>query len=372
MKRFFLAILVSVFTWSCNDRAQEGSFMQSAENQRWIEKAKALLDTKDKGARGMDWNSGFQLNWEKAAVFENKKGHKSVSVPFRRNTPRDVNPELQLNEHLLVSYDGKDKVADMFILQAITGKNKEKYSPDIVKSYDRDRVEGFTGKLIVKPIGSEISEGRVFTDGKAAGKVFASKKTGTLKNTRANGIQCWEVYLITYYSDGTTTEETLYYYCEDDEDQQAPEENGGGSSGNPEPPEECVLDLSGVHASSELVSENLISEDILERRKLYTWKVVVGPTYWINSNDIGVHRRANTSSPWKWHSFTHSSLTLGGHHFGIGISPTTTYSNAVLGEYWANMALKVHVTFSIICVGFPFPSHSDFESNMNFSIHGGY
>ena len=370
MKRFFLAILVSVFTWSCNDRAQEGSFMQSAENQRWIEKAKALLDTKDKGARGVDWNSGFQLNWEKAAVFENKKGNKSVSVPFQRNSPRDVNPELQLNEHLLVNYDGE--VTDTFILQVITGKNTGKYNPHVVKSYDRDRIEGFTGKLIVKPIGSEISEGRVFTDGKAAGKVFASKKTGTLKNARANGIQCWEVYLITYYSDGTTTEETLYYYCEDDEDQQAPEENGGGSSTNPGPPEVCTLDLSDVYSASEPVSESFVSLNDLERAKLYTWKAVIGPTYWINSHEIGVHRRVDTSSPWKWHSFTHSSLSLEGFTPAITITPSTTYSNATVGEYWANMALVIHVSYSFVCEGFPISAARSFPANRNFHVNGGY
>lgn len=370
MKGFFLVILALVFTVGCDDRGmQEAPSVQSIQDQKLITEAKTLFEKKSKGARG-NFENNFRVSWDKAMVFNDKNGNRNVSAPLQGRLSQDVNPELLLNEYLLVSYDDKDRIIDEYILQVVTEKNKSNKLLEIVKNYDRNRIENFTGKLIMKQIDTEISEGKVFVEGKAAGKFFGNKKRRASKNAKMAGVQCWEVYLITYYSDGTTTEETLYYFCIDDEDYENSGESGSGGSSSGDPnPQECSLDLSDATSASEFESESFLTVGSLERTKLYAWKAVNGLTYSITSNEVGVHKRLISSAPWKWHSLTHSSVTLNGIAPGLTISPSTTYSNATLGEYYANMSIVVHVTYSLVCAGSPITAYRTFPTNMNFYVN---
>lgn len=345
--------------------------IQSVEDKGLIAEARTLFEKNGKGAKRIYIRDNFEITWDKAVIFENSKGRKSMGVPILRKLPRNVNPELLLDEYLLVTYDREDKVSEAIILQVINEKNNGVDNKYVVKNYDRANIKGFTGRLMAKPLDSEISEGRFFVDGKVSGKVFGNKKPNSLKNGRMENEQCWRIYLITYYDDGTVTEHTLYYICVDEEDAASGDENGNGgsSSGEPNSQPECTLDISDATASSESLSESFGGVGTLERTKLYSWKAVKGPTYSIVSNEVGVHKRISSNDPWKWYSLTHSSVTMDGFVPGISISPSTIYSNATLGEYYANMSLTVYVTYSVICAGSPISAYRTFPTNMNFYVN---
>lgn len=297
------------------------------------------------------------MDWSKAVQIVNRWGKVQVGVPLLQN-PRHRSAEAgDFREYLILSTSGEEE----FVVQILGNTAWE----SALKNYDKLNPPGFTGKLLKRDVNSEISSGYAFQDGKVIGKIFGNAVS--LKNTRVSEEDCWEVVLITYYYDGTTTREHLYFVCFGGIDEEESGDQGGGSSSSGDSGS-CTFDPNAFYAAAVSESESTEYEGNLERRKAYAWKAVMGPTYAIYSHEIGVHRRASVSDPWKWHSLTHATLSVVGFAPGVKINPSLNTAISTLGEYYANMSLSVNVMFSFVCSGTPLDTPRDFYPNMNFYV----
>jgi hypothetical protein len=309
-------------------------------------------------ARSLHRSSKYvqNLQWDRATALVNRWGKVQVGVPFSRT----VESSRRLDEYLIVSEAGKEE----FVLQVQNDKGVP--IKEVLSDFDKYSLPGFTGKVLKRDVNSEVSSGFVFQDGKMVGKVFGNQRK--VKRGRNMERECWEVYSVTYYTDGTTSEEHLYYFCIDEDDQEAPNEDGGGGSGDSSPTAECIDETQNFFASSELENDQPLTTGQLERTRTYSWKAIVGFLYVIRSYEVGVHKRNSSSEPWKWHSLQHQGLSHSGLTLGYSLNYHTISSNPTIGQYWSNMALNVNLTIQYVCKGFPLSTSRDFSPNVNLNV----
>jgi hypothetical protein len=299
-----------------------------------------------------------ELNWANAVRLVNRWGQVQVGVPLHLPNRQVSSASGHFREYLILSSSGEEE----FVVQIVGDKSWE----SALKNYDRLNPTGFTGKILKRDVKSEVSTGYTFKDGKVVGKIFGNATA--VKSARSSDVECWEIVLITYYTDGSTTREHLYYICTEGQVEEEESGDTGGGSGSSGETGSCTFDPDTFYASSQFDGETAVYGDELVRRRAYSWKAVSGPTYSIYSHELGEHRRTSASAPWKWHSLSHQSLSVTGFYPGVSINPTLNSAISTLGEYYANMSLSINVGYAFICAGTNMNVARNFSTNINFYV----
>lgn len=371
MKKILILVLTLIIA-SCTDSIWDSSGEVPKANLI-IEETKNLWE-KQENLFPKDLRNAI-IDWDKSTIFKTVLGNNFIAIPLERKGLSYVNEKYDLKEFLIMKNDDFKNLSESFILQIFVENKSFTNFREVIENFESDTIPGFSGVLITKSLNGENGIGQSFRDGKFEAKSFSNIRGSNSKGERVNTTRCWDMVRTIYWSDQTVTEEVLYTLCIDSETED--DAGGGGGSGggtggtSGDPGDPCLADPGPVGTNAQFMSEGFTAVSSLDRTKIYRWKSVLGVGWDIVSSDVGVHKRLNTSSAWKWHSLTHSSVNVEGAVIGFSVAPSVTFSNATIGEYYANMYKQIYVTFSFICSGSPINISNTYSSNMNFHVNGG-
>jgi hypothetical protein len=118
-------------------------------------------------------------------------------------------------------------IVEFYASSSVIGSDSDK----LLEDYCTPNLNGFTGSIIIYDVDYSKSKGFLYQSGENTGNKVAlgDPKEKEKENDGGRTQTCWDVYLITFYSDGSEEYMYLYSYC--DSAQSGYEPGGGGSSG---------------------------------------------------------------------------------------------------------------------------------------------
>jgi hypothetical protein len=220
MKFIFKAILFAVIlsTNACKKQDATNTTEQTAISEQeklsitnYLNSRKTRTD--DVGISAID-TVLQQINWERYYITKDKSGNKLTVFELKNYS---------LHGMSLLLYTGKNrgKYGDA---QLAIAKNKEstgKTNPKLIADIYAGNNLNFTGEVEY----FKVTKEHLFTHGYKNGRKEYTSAYDTKKRNSITEENCYEVYLITYWNDGTTTADYLYSYCVSD----CPNTQPGGS-----------------------------------------------------------------------------------------------------------------------------------------------
>lgn len=351
----------------------------SIKKSSFVPDVKTLFDNESKNARGANRHS-IILDWEKAQELGEFRGRKRISVPINRDLSGKVNTDLSVERFLVIDYSNNIEGLTGSIVSIITPRGESTILNSALLRYDDDEIPGFDGKVLFTPYhyndykGGVYKKGRKFAELKILNKVSDSSSDKGRVSTE--NLQCWERWLITYYSDGTVTEVFLDIVCVDINDSEAPEEAGGGSSGPGPGPEENLCQ--NINPSDfDVIPENLITasgvsgETSTDRNWSASWKVATALLYSVSVSLEGKHQKTvDPLNPWKWESLAVTNAFKSGVVL-VGTVTPTVLSSAINFDYTnAHVNVNVNINSHIVCQGITlFDYDQSVQSSKTFHVN---
>jgi hypothetical protein len=338
-----------------------------------------------------------QVNWDRYFTAKDKAGNK-LTV-FELNT-------VSLNKVFLLLYKGENSDAYSDAQLAVV---KDNNSPglnkaELIANVYSDRKFDFTGSIEYYQITKEF----VFTRGYKNGQSEYTKVHDMKKGKPGgNAVEetCYNVYLVTYWNDGSTTYDFLYSYCVSD----CPDMRAGGSinisTGNIENTARCGASSGGgsgtgstnnnsecvnlptaieILNSSYAVSEtnstivgppifrpNIGVEEVTITKNwtFYKGNTLFG-TFYLTSSDKAVKRKLNNGN-WYFVSASHINHGVASAIPFTSVSITSLVATGIVHTYTrAEVRLNYGVKIHISCYGTPIGGDAEVsnrESNVFFN-----
>lgn len=332
-----------------------------------------------------------QISWDQYYIAADDFGNKITVFALKNSL---------VNNMFVLLYSGKeDGIYKGAELAVVNNKDINVYSKLelLAKLYTNKEVL-FTGSIEYYRITREF----MYKQGYASGiKEYTAvrecrKKTSEVKNITEEET-CYNVYLVTYWSDGSATYDFLYSYCvaPDCPDLRANGsliissgnienvvECGGGSGGNgsgpggtngeipPQPSEECMNNIISFAGSpvSQTISSTTVSSTPETIEKKYNWIFHQAATWHYHSTERGIRTKVNNE--WRFTSLTHQSHAREGWVVGGTITLSSFNAHPTVGIYNAIMDLDYTIEASVVCTGSPLNLSFTYRAGKSFnSIH---
>jgi hypothetical protein len=382
MKFIFKAILFAVIfsTNACKKQDATNTIEQTAISEQeklsitnYLNSRKTRTD--DAGVGAID-TVLQQINWERYYVTKDKSGNKLTVFELKNYS---------LHGMSLLLYTGKNsgKYGDA---QLAIAKNKEgvgKINPKLIADIYAGNNPNFTGEVEY----FKVTKEHLFTHGYKNGRKEYTRAYDTKKRNSITEENCYEVYLITYWNDGTTTADYLYSYCVSDCPNTQPggsiiigtgiientercgsSSTGGNGTGGTNNNSECtnLPTAAAVLNSSYSVSEvksTTVGEPffrpnlgVLERYITKNWTFYKGTTvfgiFYLSSTDRAIQRKLNNGSGWYFTRVEHITHGVSSSVAFVKPSITNFAATSIVHSYTrAEMRLDYGVNVKIMCQG---------------------
>lgn len=388
-KLLSLSIYLSIFLLGCKEEPKGSipnpsgldSKSSHAQNSRFRKVSDSVLLTKFKEhikekspVRNTQARDKFEIEWDELQEFENNSNNKKYFAPIHFTEREKVSTSVDLLQFLVFNTEN-ELIISTEVVEIGRIENSSVDDETLIMNYKESRfIEGFSGFLLIKDLNSPHLQGKRFEKGNYVGKVSKGLKKSIsdrskLKVTQV--IQCFDVYWVTYYSDGTEDWTYIDSYCivtgGGDEGSGNPPSGGSGSGSGQDQCEAGEATLIGAIPSNMINSAVTTAESGGVRQKMYEWTAVDGVTWSVRSVEIATLEPSGVPAfPWKFKTFGHDRVYRAG--IAIGGNVTILGATAIIQKYDYNVMVGLNSTLEmqLICKNPLIPSWTQsFYSEVN-------
>lgn len=337
--------------------------------------------TGDRGRTGID-SVLYQISWDQYYIAADDFGNK-VTVFALKNS--------LVNNMFLLLFSGKNDGIYSGAQLAVLDKDINVFSKlEVLAKLYTNKEVFFTGSIEYFRITKEFLYKHGYENGiKEYTAIREYKKKSSDIENATEEETCYNVYLITYWSDGSTTYDFLYSYCvapdcpdlraggsviistgtiENTTECGGSGSNGGGPGGSTPPSPSCENppSLTEILNSSSSVSETIyttVGEPFIrpniglwERHITKKWTFHKGNTplgsFYCTSTERAIQRKATASSDWAYVSISHLIHGITNSIPLIDATITSlTATGSVLSPTRVKMQLFFNIRVEVVCGG---------------------
>lgn len=221
--------LTILFLSSCRKEGiQEANKISTAANKEIIDKVNAWLNdqkTKVSGDKPLKIESLQQnLSFKNLRAEELYEGEKLLIVPVNQNFQTENNKEKNPVNYLLLILDNTDKIRKGNIVQYIpVNRNLNNKLPvNFFNKFYNLKILDLNGTLTFLSVSDDLLYEMKYENGtlKSYSEITNKVKgSGPGRQSTRITVDCYDVYFVTYYQDGSSTWEYLYSFCNEGEQQ---------------------------------------------------------------------------------------------------------------------------------------------------------
>lgn len=140
-------------------------------------------------------------------------------VPVKKGFVTENSKNKDPMNSLVLQLDASGKIVRGKIFQYLPALRPAngKMPPHFFHDFYNGGVEGMSGKLTFLSVAGELQAEETRDKGKLVSHSEVQRKGKDGNPTSLTSLQCWDVWWVTYYADGTSTWDYLYSYCDNEE-----------------------------------------------------------------------------------------------------------------------------------------------------------